>query len=161
MEAVIAPPKMFWAIAGGILVIALLSLIIKKGNWQRKITALIIVVVILAGFMFVTYRPISLLVDSTGLSFRKVRTTNLLWHEIEQALYIENLIGSEYKPQTRMAGTGIGSYKVGRFRLRDGSPAHLYMEQEESVLLIRTAERRYLFGPKDIEPFVDDSGEGR
>ena len=65
-EFVFQPPTAILLIGIGIVVIAVASVFLKKGHKSRKITGIVISVVIAAGLIFLLYRPVTLTVDADG-----------------------------------------------------------------------------------------------
>ena len=153
-EFVINPPRIFLAVIGGVLLVVVLSMFLKRGDTGRKLAALAITVVVLAVVTFLFYRPAVLTVDDSGISVRRFRVSDVSWTEVRSAERIMDLSSSPYRPTNRVVGVGLGAYKVGTFRLRDGSTARVTMEQDREVLLVSAEQQLYLFAVNDQEQLV-------
>ena len=145
VEFVLSPPRMFLAFLGAVLLIVVLSMLLKRGSVARKITALVIVLVVIGVVAIMFYRPTVLTVGEGGFVLKRFGERSVAWTEVTEVVRIEDLSASVYRPSGRIAGVGWGSYRVGRFRLRDGGAARVAMQQDRDALLIVTAQQRYLF----------------
>jgi uncharacterized membrane protein len=68
---------------GAVLLISVFLLFLKKGSRIRKITALVIVVVLLGVVDFIFYRPTIVSVDDRGISVKRFRGYNLSWSDVQ------------------------------------------------------------------------------
>ena len=158
IEFVVLPPRMFLVFLGAVLLVVLLSMFFKRENTARKITALVIVLVVLGVIAFLFYRPTVVSVNEQGLVVRRFRERSLLWTEVIEAERIADLPDSEYRPVRRILGVSLGAYKAGKFRLQNGDTAQVVMEQDRDALFIGTAGDRYLFALDENESFVEAVG---
>jgi hypothetical protein len=158
IEFVVLPPRMFLVFLGAMLLVVLLSMFFKRENTARKITALVIVLVVLGVVAFLFYRPTVVSVNEQGLVLRRFREHSLLWAEVIEAERIADLPDSEYRPVRRILGVSLGAYKAGKFRLQNGDTAQVVMEQDRDALFIGTAGDRYLFALDENESFVEAVG---
>jgi hypothetical protein len=158
IEFVVLPPRMFLVFLGAVLLVVLLSMFFKRENTARKITALVIVLVVLGVVAFLFYRPTVVSVNEQGLVVRRFRERSLLWTEVIEAERIADLPDSEYRPVRRILGVSLGAYKAGKFRLQNGDTAQVVMEQDRDALFIGTAGDRYLFALDENESFVEAVG---
>ena len=144
VEFTIVPPRIFLLFLGAVLLISVFLLFLKKGSSIRKITALVIVVVLLGVVDFIFYRPTIVSVDDRGISVKRFRGYNLSWSDVQTAKRIADLSASLGRPKARLVGASLGTYKVGKFRLENGSSARVVMEQDVEAILITTAEEQHL-----------------
>lgn len=157
-EFVAVPPRIFLVLLGAVLLIALLSMALKRGSAARKITALMIVLVVLGVVAFFFYRPTVVSVDNRGISVKRFRERGVAWTEVSEATRIGDLSGSEYQPRARIVGVSLGAYKVGTFRLQNGNRVQAVMEQDRDALLITTAGEGYLFALNANDGLVEAVG---
>ncbi|SHE85177.1 PH domain-containing protein [Alkalibacter saccharofermentans] len=61
----------------------------------------------------------------------------------------------QYAPARRIMGTSIGSFREGRFTLSNGDRAYL-LANGSRVLVVKTRDDIYFFGPDEFEEFVSD-----
>jgi hypothetical protein len=155
VEFVVVPPRIFLVFLGGVLLVVLLSVVLKRGSTARKITALVIVLAVLGIVALLFYRPTVVSVQEPGFSVKRFRERSVLWTEVTEAKRIGDLSGSVYRPTRRIAGVSLGSYRVGRFRLQDGGTARVAMQQSRDALLIVTRDERYLFALIDNDELVE------
>ena len=158
IEFVVLPPRIFLVFLGAVLLVVLLSMFFKRGSTARKITALVIVLVVLGVVAFLFYRPTVVSVDGPGLAVRRFREHSLLWREVIEARRIADLPASEYRPVRRILGVSLGAYKVGKFRLQNGDTVQVVMEQDRDALFVGTAGNGYLFALDENESFVEAIG---
>lgn len=57
---------------------------------------------------------------------------------------------TEFSPTKTEQGTHLGSYRTGRFTLKNGREA-IIMADSRNVVAVTTADRLYLLGPTDVE----------
>ena len=150
-EFTLAPPAAILLIAGGVAVLAVISTFLKKGEWPRKIVALVIVAVVITALLIVTYRPTTITVSETGIRLSGSGRTEFLWDDVNSAVFEPALVTSEYRPTVRTRGVAIGDYRRGRFLLSNGDPAQVHMERADSAVIVQTDELTYLFAPEDVE----------
>ena len=75
--------------------------------------------------------------------------------EIVEALVVDWDENTSFRPVTRTAGTSIGSYKTGWFKLNNGSPALLVTSSSKN-LCIRTTQGLYLLlHPETFAEFLE------
>jgi hypothetical protein len=158
VEFVSVPPRIFLVFIGAVLLVVLLSMVLKRGSAARKITALVIVLVVLGVVTFLFYRPTVVSVDEQGLAVKRFRIRSVAWPEVSEAIRIGDLSGSEYRPTVRIEGVSLGAYKVGTFRLQNGDRVQAVMEQDRDALLIATTGEGYLFALNDNEGLVEAVG---
>lgn len=158
VEFVVAAPRIFLVVLGAVLLVVLSAMILKRGNIKKKLTALVIVLVVLGGVALMFYSPTIVLVGEQGLTMKRFLARTVPWAEVTEAKRIGDLAASEYRPTRRVVGVSLGSYRVGTFRLKDGGRAQAVMEQTREALLIVTPKERYLFALADNDRLVDAVG---
>ena len=157
-EFVVAAPRIFAVLLAVVLLIVLLSMFIKRGSIVRKITALVIVLVVLGIVAFLFYRPTIVAVGEQGIAVKRFRERTVPWKDVIEAEWIEDLSVSEYRPARRIVGVGLGAYKLGKFRLQNGAAVQVVMEQDRDALFIGTARENYLFGLDENDRLVEAVG---
>ena len=115
VEFTIVPPRVFLLFLGAVLLISVFSLFLKKSNSIRKITALVIVVVLLGVVDFFFYRPAIVSVDDRGISVKRFRGYNLSWSEVQTAKRIADLSASLSRPKARLVGASLARTKWENF----------------------------------------------
>lgn len=150
-EFVVSPPNTLLYIIVGILVVGVTSVLLKRGDRRKKITGLVILVVVSGALLLFLYRPIRIEVDADGVAISGRINEELAWSRVESALFEPNLPASEWRPTVRQVGAAIGSYRTGRFLLSNGESAQLAMERADATVVLRTAETTYLLAPPDVE----------
>ena len=158
VEFVAVPPRIFLVFLGAVLLVVLLSMIFKRGGAVNKITALVIVLVVLGVVAFVFYRPTVVSVGEQGFSVNRFRERKVAWSEVSEAIRIEDLSSSEYRPRARIVGVSLGAYKVGAFRLNNGDKVQAVMEQGRDALLVVTSPEGYLFALAENQELVEAVG---
>lgn len=158
VEFVVSAPRIFLVVLGVVLLVVLSTAILKRGDIKKKLTALVIALVVLGGVALMFYRPTVVSVGERGLTTKRFLGRTVPWTEVTEAKRIGDLPASEYRPTRRVVGVSLGSYRVGTFRLKDGGRAQAVMEQTREALLIVTANERYLFALADNDGLVDAVG---
>ena len=158
VDFVVVPPKIFLFFLGGVLLVVLLAVILKRGDIRKKMTALVIALVVIGGVAFLFYRPTVVSVGERGFSMKRFLARSVPWAEVTEVKWIGDLPASEYRPTRRVVGVSLGSYRVGTFRLKDGGRAQAVMEQTRDAYLIVTAKDRYLFALADGDRFAEAVG---
>jgi hypothetical protein len=102
VEFTIVPPRVFLLFLGAVLLINVFSLFLKKGSSIRKITALVIVVVLPGVAAFILYRPTIVSEDERGISVKRFRGYNLSWSDVQTAKRIADLSASLSRPKARL-----------------------------------------------------------
>ena len=161
VEIVFRPPLVILLFAGGLVLVAVVSMFVKRGEPWRKITALVIVVVAAVLFVVLVYRRTTLTVDETGLRTDGMNPIDLSWEDVQHAYFETNLPFSEYRPTVRTRGIAIGTYRTGRFLLSNGDSARVLLEQSDQAIVLITGDLTYLFGPADIDRLAHAVNEFR
>ncbi len=158
VEFVVVPPRIFLVLLAVVLLIVLLSTFLKRGSIARKMAALVIVLAVLGVVAFLFYRPTVVAVGEQGIAVKRFRERTVPWSDVSEAEWIEDLSVSEYRPTRRIVGVGLGAYKVGKFRLRNGVAVQVVMEQDRDALFIGTARENYLFALDENDGLVEAVG---
>lgn len=154
-EFTVTPPKVFLLFLAAIALIVVFSMVLKRGGTGRKIAAFVIVLVVLGIVAFIFYRPTVVSVDDRGFAVKRFRQRSVSWSDVSRAEWIADLPESEYRPKARIVGVGLGQYRIGTFRLKNGQTAQVVTEQDREALLIATAEQQYLFALSENEKLID------
>ena len=153
-EIIFRPPNAILYVAIGIFVIGVLSTLVKRGEWPRKLIALAIIVAVSGALVLVLYRPTTLSLDPEGIRLGGLRPVELKWSEVRNAYLESNLPASPYRPTLRTRGVALGDYRSGRFVLSNGDPARVMMERSDQAVIIVTSDLTYLFAPEEIDTLV-------
>lgn len=141
-------------IFGIIFAIVVLSMLLKKGDLPKKVISLVIMTAVFAFVFFMFGRPTKIVMDETGLNSRVYGTIEFEWTEITDAILIENYQQTEYKPALKINGSAVKDFRAGYFRLSNGEKAKLVTQSSDDALLIRTAEKTYLFAVDELDSMI-------
>lgn len=150
-EFVLSPPSAVLYLAGAILVVAIASIFLKKGEVVRKAIGVGIVIVVAVALVIFLYRPTTITVSPEGMDVDGAGGLEFGWDEVESAVYEPNLPTSPFRPTVRTRGVAVGPYRTGRFLLSNGDAARVFMEQSESAVVVRTSDLTYVFAPADAQ----------
>jgi hypothetical protein len=154
-EFMLSPPPTVLYVAAGILGVAIVSLILKKGEPVRKAIGVGIAVVVVAAIVLYVYRPVTIRVGEERVEVRGAGGLALEWEDVESAVYVEDLRTSPFRPTVRTRGVAIGGYRTGRFLLSNGDAARVFMVQAEDAVIIQTDERTYVFAPENADEMAE------
>lgn len=154
VEIVFRPPLAILLVAVGIVIVGIASAFIRKGEPMRKITSIVIVVLVAGGLVLFLYRPATITVDAEGFSASGPRGVDVSWDEVTHAHDVVNLATSEFRPTVRSRGAAIGDYRAGRFLLSNGNAAWVMMERSDRAVVLVTPELTYLIAPEEIDTLV-------
>lgn len=154
-EFLLSPPNTVLYVAGAILLVAVASVLLKRGRWKRKAVGLGIAVIVIAAVLFYVYRPVTIRVDETGVAVDGAGGLELAWDEVDSALFEPGLATSPYRPTVRTRGVAIGGYRTGRFLLSNGDRARVFMVQSEAAVVIRSGDLTYLFAPEEPQELAE------
>lgn len=136
----------------------------RKNNTRNDIITIIILTIV--GIMLISLFFVLPLFNGVRIEnghlkvifttgFSKVDITE---DDIIRVEVVDINIQEEYKPVTKNFGTGINNYKEGRFTLKNGEHALVYIN-EEKVLLIETNDKLLLLAPDEFTEFLSDFEE--
>ena len=148
------PPRLLLFVVIGVFIIVVATVALGKGHPIRKLISLIIVTAGVTVILLRVHRPSSVTVEDAGIVADTYGEPNILWSDVEQAVYIPNLSVSEYRPNRRMGGTAFGSGRTGWFGLANGDRALVALQASQGAVLISTRDTVYLFGPTDAQGFA-------
>ncbi|NTW71129.1 MAG: hypothetical protein HGA49_02685 [Eubacteriaceae bacterium] len=135
---------------------------LKKAEKNRKDLFDIIILVfvaVLIGSMFGGmryYNKISIeggRVEATFIT--GLKKIDLSAEEITKSYVIDWKVNDAYTPTVRKFGTSMGSYKEGRFKLKNGMDA-LLLCSGTKALVLETEETMVLLSPNDFDGFLAD-----
>lgn len=154
-EFVLSPPQAILWVVAGIVLVAAASIALKKGDLAKKAIGFGITLVVAVGILFFVYRPVTITVDEEAIAVDGAGGLVLPWEAVESAVFETDLRSSPFRPTVRRAGVAIGGYRTGRFLLSNGEPARVFMVQDESAVVIRTAEQSFIFAPHDADAMAE------
>jgi hypothetical protein len=154
-EFIVRPPILLLAVPVGIFGVVLASVLLRRGDGTRKAIALVLAVVVLGVFVGTTWRTRYVRIDDAGISTNAVGTLSLPWDRVASARFDRTGPASEFWPVARTAGTSMGSYHAGWFRLRNGESARLFVQGDGPRLVLRTPDALYVLGFDGIDEAVE------
>ncbi len=160
-EFMLSPPNTVLYVAGAVLLVAVASILLKRGQWVRKGIGLGIAVIVIAAVLFYVYRPVTIVVDEAGIEVDGAGGIELSWEEVDSAVFESALATSPFRPTVRTRGVAVGGYRTGVFLLSNGDRARVYMVQSDAAVIVRTAELTYVFAPDDVRALADAVDEYR
>ncbi len=130
------------------------SMFLKKGDWNKKLIALGIVVVVF-GFVFFSFgRPAKIIADENGISSTSYGKIEFSWDEVQQALYVPDYTDTEWKPSVKLNGIAMAGFRAGTFRIAGGENVKLITMQNDTAAVFITADKTYLLAPEEIDEFI-------
>lgn len=154
-EFMLSPPNTVLYVAGAILLVAVASILLKRGNWKRKAIGLGIAVIVIVAVVAYVYRPVTITVDETGIAVDGAGGLELPWDEVDSAVFEPDLAASPFRPTVRTRGVAIGGYRTGRFLLSNGERARVFMVQSEAAVIVRGEELTYVFAPDEVRALAE------
>jgi len=155
MTIVFKAPLAILIVAAAVFVVVVLAALLRKDVLWRKLLSVGFAFLLCGGLILWRYHDTKLVVDGQGIHADTYGKVNIAWSDVAKAQLIANIAASPYGPTNKAWGLGIGSSKMGWFRLRNGSTAFVTVENPEEALMIQTGSTTYVFGPNDFQAFVD------
>jgi hypothetical protein len=156
MDFVIMPSSFPLLIVAGVVGVALFSLLRKQVTPVRRIVSIAIVIVACGAILLVTYRPRHLVVDGQGIRFGTAANQSVEWSRISSARLVADLDSSPWALASRTAGTAIGEYRSGWFRLKNGASAYVVVEANGAAVIVEGDGKTFVYAPKDVAAFADE-----
>ena len=155
MEIVIEAPKFLLWVVLGIDLVAVSSILLKKGRLARRVAAMAVVAVVSVLLLVFLYRPGRLSVTPEGLVDATYgRSISTPWTEVRRAAVVRNLAGSEYRPTVKMNGNGLPNLKTGWYRLAGGRTARVLVQSSADALVVETDRTLYVLAPDRLADLV-------
>ncbi len=135
--------------------VIILSMLLKKGDRNKKI---ITVVIVLAVFIFIYIlfgRPAKIVIDEQGINSTAYGKIEFNWSDVKSAEYISNYQNSPYKPSLKLNGTALKYFRVGKFRLVNGDNVKLVTQKSDDALIFYTSDGIYLFAIDQLKEMID------
>jgi hypothetical protein len=154
------PPRAVLFAVAAIPIAAVAMVVLSRGHPARKMLGIVFAAVAIAVLLsrYHQIKTSSLTIDDAGIVGDTAGDPSVRWPDVEQAVYIPELSGSEYRPGKPVeALTAIGSLnsRYGWYRLANGDRALVALEAPNgAAVLIATRDTIYLFGPKEVRAFA-------
>jgi hypothetical protein len=159
VDIVFKAPTYLLLLFGGVVLVAVVSALLKKWEPWKKIVTVVVAVVVCGVLLFVFYRDKHLVVDDQGIHADVYGNMSIPWSAVQKAVEINGLAASPHAVKIRTNGVSAGNYRVGWFKLADGSTAFVTLEVADRALLIESNGTTYLFGPQQMDAFVSEVGK--
>jgi hypothetical protein len=154
MDIAFKPPVFLPLVLGGIVLVAVLASLLKKSSPARRITGIIVPVVVAAGLMIFLYRTTHLVADDTGIHTDTYGKQAVAWSQVTAARVVPDLAGSPYALTMRVGGTAIKENKSGWFKMASGATAFAVVEQSGKALVVEGDGKTFVLAPKAFDEFV-------
>jgi hypothetical protein len=141
-------------IFAAVVIVAVLSVLLKKGAMWRKIAGIVISVAVCGTLMFFLYRTTHLFVDEQGIRATTYGKVSIPWQSVKKATIVESLSVSPYALARRTNGVAIGDFRAGWFSLADSRSAFVTVQGTDRALVLEAEGRLYVFGVKDMDAFL-------
>lgn len=155
MEIVIEAPKFLLWVVLGIDVVAVSSILLKKGQLAKRLAALAIVAVVSVFLLVFLYRPGRLSVTPDSLvdaTYGRVISTP--WSEVKRAAVVRDFAKTGYRPAFKTNGNGLPNLKTGWYRLADGRTARVLIQSSVDALVLETERTLFLLAPDRLPDLV-------
>jgi hypothetical protein len=152
--AIETPIILLWIILGADLV-AIASILLKKGKLLVRLIAVAAVAVLSAVLLLLVYRPHSLSLTAAGIvdgTYGRRITTP--WSEVREARLVRDFAAGEYRPTLKVNGNGLARLKTGWFKLANGRTARVLIQSSADALLLETEHALYLLAPDRLAELV-------
>jgi hypothetical protein len=156
MDIAFKPSILLPIIFAAVVIVAVLSVLLKKGAMWRKITGIAISVAVCGTLMFFLYRTTHLFVDEQGIRATTYGKVSIPWQSVKKAVLLESLSASPYNPVRRTNGVAMGDFRAGWFSLGDGRTAFVTVQGTDRALVLETEGKLYVFGVGDMDAFLQE-----
>jgi hypothetical protein len=155
MEIVIEAPRFILWIVLGIDVVAVSSVLLKKGQLAKRIAALGVVAVVSVLMLVFLYRPGRLSVTQEALvDGTYMRTVSSPWSEVRRAFVVRGFAQGQYRPTIKVNGNGLPKLKTGCYRLAGGQTARVVIQSSADALVLETDRTLYVLAPDRLAELV-------
>lgn len=155
MEIVLEAPKSILLIVLAVDVVAVASILLKKGELGRRLAALGLLVAASAFLLVFLYRPSRLSVTPEALVDATYgRAVTIPWGQVERAMLVRDWASTDYRPTVRLNGVGLPGLKAGWFRLAKGGRARVFIQSSGDALVLEAAGTLYVYGPDRLAELV-------
>jgi hypothetical protein len=160
VEIVIAAPTFIpWAVLG-LDVVAVASLLLKKGQLVRRIAGMAIVAVVSVVLLVFLYRPSRFALTPVALVDATYgRTITTSWSEVKRAFLVRGFEQGEYRPVARTNGAALPNLRTGWFRLANGRTARVLAQSSPDALILETDRVLYVLAPDRLQELVAGARE--
>lgn len=152
MNWTLPTPNWIYYIFLAIAIVAISSILLKKGSRTRKIISAIFTLVVLAIAAYFINKPTKISVSQTEITINK---RHIAYDQIIEAALMKSWQGSPYQPTLRVGGTAVGKLRTGHYKLKNGKRAYLAVWLEDRLLRIVAQDSSiYLVAPKEFDGFM-------
>ena len=93
--------------------------------------------------------------SDAGIEDHAFGDVSLRWSDVEEVRRVPDVWASEWGPALRTDGMAYGVYRAGRFRLRNGASARVFMmTTAREAFVFRTRRGTYVYAPMPFEGFA-------
>lgn len=154
MNWTLPTPTWIYYIFLGIAIVAISSILLKKGSRNKKIILASVAVVVLAIAAYFINKPTKISVTQTEITINK---RHIAYDQIAEAALMKSRQESPYQPTMRVAGTAVGKLRTGHYKLKNGKRAYLAVWLEDRLLRIVAQDSSiYLVAPKEFDGFLTE-----
>lgn len=155
VDIVIEAPKIVLWLVLGIGVVAVSSILLKKGTWARRLVSLAVAVLVSVLLLVSLYRPSRLSVTPEAfVDATYGRAVSTPWSEVKRAQVVAGFAGTGYRPTLKLNGTGLPTLKSGWYRLADGRKARVFIQSSADALALETERTLFLLAPDRLVELV-------
>jgi hypothetical protein len=143
------PIILYFCIA--LVVVVGLAVLLKKGSVPRRVAVMAIVVAACGAILFFLYRDKRIVVDDQGITGSLYGKISVTWQEVRAARVVGNLSATPWAPRFKTNGVDIGPYRMGWFKLANGSTGYVLTDNGDRALVMETAGVTYVLGPRELD----------
>ena len=155
MTISVSAGSFIYIILGIILLVIILSMLLKKGDKNKKILGFIIIIVVFV-FVIITFgRPKDIVINEQGITSNVYGKIAFNWSDVKSAEYIENYQDSPYKPVMKLSGTAFPGFRAGKFRLSSGENVKLVTQESTDAVIFNMKDETFLFAVDRLDELID------
>jgi hypothetical protein len=149
-----APAFLLWVVIG-LDVVAISSVVLKKGPLARRLLGVGAVAAVSVLLLVFLYRPSRLAVTSDALVDRTYgRAMTTPWSEVRRAFVVKGFAQGEYRPTSRTNGSALPNLRAGWFKLSNGRTARVFAQASADALVLETERTLYLLAPDRLAELI-------
>ncbi len=137
-----------------IAIVAIASILLKKGSRNKKIISAIFTVAVLAIVAYFINKPTKISVTQTEIA---INNRHIAYDQIAEVAIMKAGQEGSYQPTMRVGGTAVGKLRTGHYKLKNGKRAYLAVWLEDRLLRIVAQDSSiYLVAPKEFDGFLTE-----